>query len=286
MKAFAFNLAKKAMATVLVFTALQVTGQTITKPVTQPSDLYVGGDATKGTSTSTGTTLFCAENTGFTLKAGTTDPVTGAAYTSYTWEEQQTNSASFGTVANGTATNETLVISSATPGWHTYKVTATLSGNACPPEPNYYTVYVLPKLIVTAESNKSDATSHTFCAETGAPTDVANKIVFTGTAVFDGTPNALPGLEPLTVNDFTLTYSWSKISGGVPTTVATTKDYTVADAPTTGATTTQQYTYELTVAYAVKSCGTYKGTGTLNGSTTTATVTVTPKPGKPTITIQ
>lgn len=286
MKAFALTMVKRSMAALLVFTALQVNSQSINKPVKLPADLYVGGDATKGTSTSTGTTLFCAENTGFTLKAGTTDPVTGATYTGYTWEEQQTGSTSFGTVANGTATSETLVISSATPGWHTYKVTATLSGNACPPEPNYFTVYVLPKLKVTAESNKTDATSHTFCAETGAPADAANKITFTGTAVFDGTPNALPGLEALTAGDFELTYTWTKINGATTTTVATTKDYTLADAATTGATTTQQYTYELTVAYAVKSCGTYKATGTLNGSTTTATVTVTPKPGKPTITIQ
>lgn len=286
MKAFVLTLMKRTTAALLVLGALQANAQNITKPVKLPADLYVGGDYTKGTSTNTGSTLFCAENTGFTLKADLNDPVTGAAYTGYTWEEQQTASTSFGTVANGTATNEKLVISSATPGWHTYKVTATLAGNACPPEPNYFTVYVLPKLKVTAESNKPDAASHTFCADAGAPADPATQIKFTGNVVFDGTPNSLPGLENLTPADFELTYTWTKNDGTNTTTAGNTKDYTVADAATTGASTTAHYTYELTAAYAVKACGTYKGTATLNGSTTTATVTVTPKPGKPAITIQ
>lgn len=286
MKAFVHTLMKRTTAALLILGALQANAQTITKPVKLPADLYVGGDYTKGTSTSTGSTLFCAENTGFTLTAGLNDPVTNAPFTGYTWEEQQTGLATFGTVANGTATNEKLVISSATPGWHTYKVTATLSGNACPPEPNYFTVYVLPKLKVTAESNKPDAASHTFCADAGAPTAPATQIKFTGNVVFDGTPNSLPGLENLTPADFELTYSWTKTDGVTPTVVGSTKDYTVNDAATTGASTTVNYTYELTAAYAVKSCGVYKGLATLNGSTTTATVTVTPKPGKPTITIQ
>ncbi|SIT09699.1 hypothetical protein SAMN05421788_103464 [Filimonas lacunae] len=276
------------MAGLLLMTALQATAQTVTKPVKVPADLYVTAAPTKGTSTNDGTTLFCAENSGFTLKSSTTDPVTHATYTGYTWEEQQTGAATFGPVTSGTATNETLVITSATPGWHTYRVTAALAGNACPPEPAYYNVYVLPKLVVTASSNKADAASHTYCAENGAPTAPADAITFTGSVAFDGTPNALPGLENLTINDFEVTYTWQKINvaTSAATTVASTKDYTIVEAATPGATTTTQYTYELTAAYSVKACGTYKGTATLNGSTTTATVTVTPKPGKPTITIQ
>lgn len=286
MKAFVHSLMKRTTAALLVLGALQANAQSITKPIKLSADLYVGGDYTKGTSTSTGSTLFCAENTGFTLTADLNDPVTHAPFTGYTWEEQQTGASTFGTPANGTATNEKLVISSATPGWHTYKVTATLAGNACPPEPNYFTVYVLPKLKVTAESNKPDAASHTFCADAGAPTDPATQIKFTGTVVFDGTPNSLPGLENLIPADFELTYSWAKSDGTTTTNVGTTKDYTVNDAATTGTSTTAQYTYELTAAYSVKSCGVYKSIATLNGSTTTATVTVTPKPGKPAITIQ
>lgn len=288
MRSVTSTLIRKSIAGLLLIISFNAAAQSITKPVKTPADLYVTADPTKGTSTNTGTTLFCAESAGFTLKSSTTDLVTGAAYSSYTWEEQQTNSTTFGSVTNGSATQESLTVTNASPGWHTYKVTVTVSGNACPPDPAYYNVYVLPKLTVTAVSNKPDAASHTYCAENGAPTDPASAITFTGTVAFETTPNALPNLENLTVSDFEIVYTWNKINvaTSAATVVGNTKDYTITEAATPGATTTTQYTYELTAAYQVKTCGTYKGTATLSGGGTTATVTVTPKPGKPTISIQ
>lgn len=277
---------KTAFTGLLLVCAFATSAQTVTKPVKVPADLYVTADPAKGTSTNTGSTLFCSETANFKLKSSTSDG-NGNNYTGYTWEEQQTGTATFGAVSNGSAAQEVLTITGATPGWHTYRVTAVVSGNACPPEPTLYNVYVLPKLVVTATSNKSDAASHTYCAGTGAPTGT-DAITFTGTVAFDVTPNALTGLDNLTVDDFEITYTWTKINvaTNASTTVATTKDYTIVEAATPGATAAVQYRYELTAVYSVKSCGTYKGTGTLNGSTTTATVTVTPQPGKPVITIE
>lgn len=289
MKTLVTKLVQMSAAVVFTLFAGQSNAQTITTPVKQASDLSVGGDYTKGTSTSTGTTLFCAENTGFKLKADPVDPLTGATYTGFTWEEQQSGAATFGAVANASgATNAaTLTLTSATPGWHTYRVTATVTGNVCPPDPSYYTVYVLPKLKVTAESNKATAAEHTYCESAGAPAG-SNEIKFTGIVAFDGIPNALPGLQALTISDFEIQYTWTKINNATAATtvVGNTKDYTVADPAASTATASAQYTYELSAAYTVKTCGSYKGNATLNGTTTTAVVTVTPKPGKPTITIE
>jgi hypothetical protein len=84
-------------------------------------------------------------------------------------------------------------------------------------------------------------------------------------------------------------YKWYKVdnTSGTRTAVGTNStSYTVDDAADATATQEKKYRYEVEVAYAAKTCGTYKNTATLNDGSTNAVITVTPKPGKPTITIQ
>jgi hypothetical protein len=277
---------RKGIAGMAILFALQSNAQTIHTAADLSKN---SNDPAQGTSTSDGTTLFCAENTGFTLTS-TTQDAAGTAYVSYNWQEIQT-SGSAGAVANGApdGTNPNkLVITAATPGWHTYQVVASVGAASCPADPVIFTVYVLPKLTITAKTTKPDASSVTFCAQTGAPTGV-NAITFNSTPAFDVTPQALPGLPTLAVSDFELAYKWYKVdnTSGTRTAVGTnTTSYTVDDPADATATAVKQYRYEVEVAYAAKTCGTYKNTATLNDGTTTAVITITPKPGKPTITIQ
>jgi hypothetical protein len=277
---------RKGIAGMAILFALQSNAQTIHTAADLSKN---SNDPTQGTSTSDGTTLFCAENTGFILTSTKKDPG-GTDYTSYDWKEIQTDG-SAGAVANGApdpANLNKLVITSATPGWHTYQVIASVGAAVCPADPVLFTVYVLPKLTITAKTTKPDAASVTFCAQTGAPTNT-NAIVFNSTSAFETTPQALLGLPTLAITDFELKYNWYKVdnTSGTRTAVGTNStSYTVDDPADATATAVKQYRYEVEVAYAAKTCGTYKNTATLNDGTTTAVITITPKPGKPTITIQ
>ncbi|RXK83557.1 hypothetical protein [Filimonas effusa] len=285
MKPLLVKLMKKGIAVFAVIFALQSQAQTISTPADLSKN---SNDPTQGTSTSNGSTLFCAENTGFTLVSSTTDGTT--AYTGYSWEEKQADG-SFGAVANRTpdaSQPEKLIISAATPGWHTYQVTAAVSAAACPADPVIFTVFVLPKLKLTSSANKSDANSLTYCAQNGAPTGSSNEIVFSATPSYDGTPNAFPTLPAPAVTDFALTYKWYKVEGTTRTLIsgASGSSYTLVDPADASATTRKEYTFEVEVAYNVKTCATYGTTATQSGNTTTAVVVVVPKPNKPTITIQ
>lgn len=290
MTSFVTTLVKWSLAGTFLLLALHAQAQTITPPIKAPEDLSVGNDPTKGTSTgSDGKTLFCAENANFTLVSSTMD-ANGARYITYDWKEMQSDG-TFAAVPNGTpdGTNPNkFLITNATPGWHTYQVTVSVSAAYCPADPVLFTVYVLPKLTITAQTTKPDANALTYCTQTGAPTG-SNAIVFNSTTAFETTPNAITGLPVLTVGDFELKYTWYKVD-----TIAATRtqvqtgtgtSYTVTDAAN-AAVAGAQYKYEVEVAYSAKSCSPYKATATLNDGITTAVVLVTPKPGKPTITIQ
>lgn len=283
------NMFKLALAVLLLLFALNASAQTI--PVKTPADLSVGDDPTKGTSTSTGTTLFCVDQSGFTLTSSTTDPTSPTVnYTSWQWQEIDASGNAGALPATATPTNEKLVVSGATPGWHTYQVTASTGTANCPADPVIFTVFVLPNLTVTSAVDQANSPSLTYCAANGAPTDPTKAINLTSTVAFNGNLNNLPGLKQFQISDFDLSYVWyrqdvSTASPPAPVQVATTANYTVTDPAVTSAGTEKKYKYSVKVAYTVKSCNTTYSAIT-QSSGTDAVITVTPKPGKPVITIQ
>ncbi|NLR62081.1 hypothetical protein HGH93_28575 [Chitinophaga polysaccharea] len=282
------NMFKLALAALALLFALSAHAQTI--PVKTPADLSVGDDPTKGTSTSTGTTLFCVDQSGFTLTSSTADPTSSPSvnYTSWLWEEIDASGNAGALPATATPTNEKLVVTSATPGWHTYQVTAATGTASCPADPVIFTVFVLPNLTVTSAVDQTNTPSLTYCAASGAPTNPTKQINLTSTVGFNGSLNSVPGLKQFQISDFDLTYKWFKQevgSSNPAVQVATTANYTVTDPAVTSAGTEKTYKYSVTVAYTVKSCNTTYS-ATTQSSGVDAVITVTPKPGKPVITIQ
>ncbi|MBO9733007.1 MAG: hypothetical protein J7623_30475 [Chitinophaga sp.] len=268
----------------MAMSTTQVNAQTIKLP----SDLSVGNDPKQGTSTSTGSTLFCAAASGFTLKSTTADnSVTPAVnYTSWAWSElDPAGTAGALPAGTATATNEKLVVTSATPGWHTYQVIASTGTAGCPADPVLFTVFVLPDLSITSSIDPSTP-SLTYCAASGAPTG-ANAITLKSAVSFATALRTITGLRSLAVTNFDLTYVWTKedLATGTKTTVGTNAaTYTVDDAASSTGGAEKKYKYSVQVAYTMKTCGTY--TATTQYNSTDATITVTPKPGAPTITIE
>lgn len=278
---------KWMFAVLLLCTTLTVHAQKIKTP----ADLSVSDDPAKGTSTATGTTLFCKEQSGFKLTSSATDPTvttgTPVPYTSWAWKEIDANGDPVDLPAGTfTAVNEVLTVSSATPGWHTYQVIASTGASECPADAVIFTVYVLPDLTVTSVVDPATTTLK-YCAANGAPTGT-NAIKLNSTVAFGTTPRKVKGLKDLTIDDFELTYSWSKEEVGVAgskTEVSTDANYTVTEAAvTTTGGADRKFTYSVKVAYKVKACGNYEAT--TQSGTNPAVITVTPKPGKPVITIQ
>lgn len=275
------------MAALLMLCALHVSAQTPAK-VKTPAELSVGDDPAKGTSTSTGTTLFCADQSGFTLKSSTTDPNSSLAvsYTNWAWQELDVSGNPAALPATATPNNEKLVVASATPGWHTYQVIASTGTAECPADPVIFTVYVLPNLTITAAVDPANNPALTYCAANGAPTDPAKLIKMKSTVAFATTPRSLPGLKDYQLSDFEVKYTWTKIdvTTNDKTTVGTDADYTVADPASTTSGVEKKFKYTVQAVYSVKGCSDYIATTQFNGSD--AIITVTPKPGKPVITIE
>ncbi|MGX5817246.1 hypothetical protein ACWKWU_03570 [Chitinophaga lutea] len=255
--------------------------------IASPADLY-SATYTAGTSTNTGSTLFCAGAASFTLVSSTADQSTPpVSYTSYTWDEVALDGTTYGAIPNSSVpagSPNKLTITDAAPGWHIYRVRADISTQGCTSDPTYFTVFVLPALTVTPRVNKADNATLTFCAETTAPTGPDAITFSAGTVAFSGTIRKPANItfRDLTVADFDKTYEWFRVdASNNATPVATTQDYTV-----TGNVPAGVYTFRLDVKYAAKTTCGVSATSLLSSGSTTATLTVTPKPGQPTITIE
>lgn len=154
-----------------------------------------------------------------------------------------------------------------------------------------FTVYVLAPLSLTVTSSSA---IEEFCAD-----DMPTDYVFTAAASFDPTVNfnSQTDLTSPTLENFDLTFNWYKIADGATldvatatpikttsTTSATTQDdydFNTTDDP--NALATGSWNYYVTVSYNIKGYGPF--TGVLGGTTDLTLIKVTPKPGKPTITI-
>lgn len=293
------SLSTKIAAALCVVCLLLIAGNLRAQTITSFADLYKNsGDPLQGTSTNTGSTVFCSGSAAFTLVSTTASSGTPSVpYASWKWEELQTDGTWSTTVENGAPVAgelHKLRVTSGTPGWHSYRVTAAVSAAECLADPVLFTVYVIPPLEVTARANKANDNDLTYCAVNGAPAAGSPAAIkFTATPAFSTAPRAVPAgsaLPALTVNDFKINYQWYKVEvgvGGTGTAVGINDDeYEVNDGATASATTVKQYTYRLEANYAIKDCGLKNATALHSAGTTTATVTVTPKPGAPVITIE
>lgn len=245
-----------------------------------------------GTSTQDGKTIICSESANFTLKSSTVDPTDNTTpYKTWTWSELGTDGTPGALPSNAIPSSEKLTVTGAVPGWHTYQVIASTGDANCPSEPVTFTVFVLPPLTVAAAIDQANNLSLTYCAESGAPTDPAKLIKMDATAGFpSGGIRIIQGLRDLKVTDFELNYKWIRVNlaDNSTTDVATntTGTYTISDPASTTATEVKKYGYKVQVSYAVKStCAATEATVMKTG-TTPAEITVTPKPGKPVITIE
>lgn len=299
------SLYSKLIAGLCLAFLLMFAGQVKAQSITDVADLFKGGDALKGTSTS-GTTVFCSGSGAFTLvSTKSTGASPDVLYTSWTWSELQADGSWSATIQSGApvpSDPNKLQVTNAEPGWHTYRVLAGVSAAGCLADPVLFTVYVIPPLGIDAKANKATDDELTFCAENGAPGSATPQaITFTATPKFTTAPRAVPGsavsgggtatqLPALAIGDFKINYKWYKVEvgvGGTGTLVGTNNvAYTIDDATTTGATAVKQYTYRVEATYALKDCGTQSTTALHSAGTTTATVTVTPKPAAPVITIE
>ncbi|WP_341840661.1 hypothetical protein [Chitinophaga caseinilytica] len=256
--------------------------------ISTPAGLFKnGGNYLQGTSTDNGSTLFCTGSSTFTLASTTTDPENNLPYTNYTWEEMNTDGTTYQPMTAGSAPNKANV-TNASPGWHIYRVSATIgAATGCEADPTYFTVYVLPPLKVTPRVNKTDAEGVSYCSENGAPTG-PNAFTFTSVVAFDATPRTITGtqLPALTIDDFELQYTWSKVDGSsVKTTVGNADSYTLTAAANPGH--AETYSIALDVNYAAKTACTYTAPALYSGtSTTNVVVKEYKKAGKPTITIE
>ncbi len=224
--------------------------------------------------------IFCPTNN-FTLTASLTD-INGNAFATYEW--YAVNSAG-GADAIAGSTSQSLAIANATPGYHTYRVYGVEDyGNSqtCKADAfEDFTVYVLPPLTVLATVPNSDVLK--YCTDNvPGTTPATNPIVFTATSAFSGVQNSVSGLTNPTLPDFKIIYTWYKtdLAGtkiGAALQSGISPNYTVAE------TVVGSFKYMVEVTYDVKTACPYNAVVTQNN--TEAVVTVTPKPGKPTITI-
>lgn len=257
----------------------------------QAQVIKVPADLTQ-TSTQTGSSIFCSESANFTLKSSTVDPTDNTTpYKTWAWSEIGTDGTVGALLPGAVASNEKLAVTGAVPGWHTYQVVASTGDANCPADPVTFTVFVLPPLTVAAAIDQTNSPSLTYCAESGAPTDPTKAINMAATSTF---PTAgiriISGLRDLKVTDFELNYKWIRVNNddNSTTDVATntTGKYTITDPASTTATGIKKYSYKVQVSYAVKSTCAATESTVMSSGTTPAVITITPKPGKPVITIE
>ena len=222
--------------------------------------------------------IFCPVNS-FTLTASLTD-ISGNTFSTYEWSEV-TALGGANVIAGQTTIN--LPVSNASPGYHTYRVYGTQDfGNnqLCRADAfEDFTVYVLPPLTVTA--SVPNASVLKYCVDN---LPVSNPIVITATTAFTTAPNSVFGVTDLTVSDFEYKYSFfktdllgNKIGPALASTTANT--YTITE------TTPGSFKYLVEVVYTVKPACVPSYNAVVTHNSTEATIIVTPKPGKPTITI-
>lgn len=288
------TLLKASLVGLILTTGLSASAQLIS--LNDPATLQppISGTGTEA--------IFVYGGSGFTLTATTTSTGDGGqegiAFTDFDWLFR--NSAGGGddvaslnsaTATPGGTVNSQLNVVDLAPGFYTFIAQGITDGEICSSEPEEFTVFVLPPL--TVDVAFGGAESILFCMDDMA----ANTL--TATAAFDtdvtwNTETDLTAENPV-LGDFELRYRWYKVEDGttldistatpfaenIPSTNTTENIYTFDEANDTEV---GEWNYYVAVDYTVKVSGPY--TKALSGVTDPTVIEVTPKPGKPTITIE
>ncbi len=255
-----------------------------------------------------------------------TDPATLPAGVTreWKWEEVKTGGTpsiikDFGSAANANKLTQADATSLSN-GYHTFRVTTRFKnqdGSAfCPSQIDEFTIFVLPKLTITAQQSSTDNTNTSYCATAVPQAGPSSKAIkLNATVTFDPAtalngaaratdPSGTP-TEDLTnpvVGDFQFQFTWYKVDAATTFDPANPGTVTPVDQPapaTTTNVTTHTHTisssenavgsfkYYVAVNYTVNGCSNTLGTATVNGTTgSPLIINVIPQPGKPTITIK
>ena len=224
--------------------------------------------------------VFCPTASSFNLNASPDDGA-GNAFNTFEWYEV---SPLGGATPITGQTAIKLPVTNATPGYHTYRVVGVMNyGNSQLCKSNGFedfTVYVLPPLTVTATAPNTDKLK--YCVD-NLPTG-AGAIVLTATTAFSVAQNTVGGLINPAVSDFEYIYAWYKtdlagVKIGPALQTSNVNTYTIAQ------TVIGSFKYLVEVVYAVKPACVPSYNAVVTQNNTEATIIVTPKPGKPTISI-
>lgn len=260
-------------------------------PITVPGDLHIGtinDDATEVTPVTGAIFFYNPSGTSITLTASKTDVVTGLDYTEYVWHRVGRDGTPLSTEGETTGT---LTLTNLTPGYYRYRVYGWIDDDGVVCQSDEYQdmiFFVLRPLSITSEAPTNAIQQ--FCLGE-APTD---PLALTSTVTFDATvPYHTDGgfPNPENTSDFDLTYRWYAVNDQDPTNEIAIADPAAIDYNLFSAVGT--YTFHVEVAYAstIKDRGTrahaiWETQVMLNGGTGAYELEVTPRPGRPTITIE
>ena len=285
---------KASLVGLILITALNASAQLISQ--TSPGTLQ---PPLSGTGTEA---IFVHGGTGFTLTASTTSTddggQSGIAFTDFDWLFRNStgggdavSSLTSASAVPGGTVNSQLNVTGLTPGFYTFIAQGITDGEICSSEPEEFTVFVLAPLSVALTLGGEG--SVLYCMD-----DMAANML-TATAAFDAavswnTETNLTAENPA-LADFELRYRWYKVADGMAFDIGTaapiaertpstntTEDFYSFDI--VNDTEVGKWNYYVAVDYTVKTSDPY--TNALGGVSTPTIIEVTPKPGKPTITIQ
>ncbi len=250
------------------------------------------------TSTNDATTIFVYGGNGFTLTASlaSTDDggEDGIDFSDYDWFIRNsggggdgidnTNQPESATVVVSGTINNVLTVTDLAPGYYTFMAQGKTEDDICLSPQEEFTVFVLAPLTVTVTLGGDENTE--YCAD-----DLPENSL-TASAIYDTEVdwNTQTNLSAPLLEDFELNYRWYKVAAEDELDIED-EDQLIASL------TTNQYefdtdndaevgewNYYVVVDYTVKATGPY--TNALGGMASPTIIRVTPKPGKPTITIE
>jgi len=200
------------------------------------------------------------EGTGNVTLTASTDAGGGMSYDAngYTWIDVNGG--------NTTLPDKTniLLLSSLTPGYHTYRVMGTVTSTAtCTADYEEYTIYVLPALNISIASS-GNSVSNIYCTD-NLPTSV-----LLSATVLPKTPVS---------ETFGYDYQWYQVAGTTETVIAgaTASTYSVQNL------TQGNFTYKVKTTFKVLNTCTYDSSTNASGGA--VEIIVKPKPTKPVITL-